>query len=206
MEKIVRLANRMDECAKVVSYACLLGSGFAVLVGVYTGISTVFGNRISFLTTAMAIHIGNIRVELSPEFVPEYVPSYEFACKRLFYGVLFLAIYLMMISYMAKIVRKILEPVKEARPFDMQVYKNMKKLGIWVLIQGVVWEITKAVIEVMTIGTYNIPALFDSEKIAGYSLEFSFNPTFLITAAVIFLLSYIFKYGAVLQTLSDETI
>ncbi len=86
MEKIVRLANRMDECAKVVSYVCLLGSGFAVLAGVYTGISIFSGSKISFLTTELAIHIGSIRVEVLPEFVPEYIPSYEFACKRLFFG------------------------------------------------------------------------------------------------------------------------
>lgn len=206
MERIVRLANRLDQCAKAVSYVCLLASGFSVLAGVYAGISIFSGSKISFLTTESAIHIGSIRVEVLPEFVPEYIPSYEFACKRLFFGTLFLAIYLVMISYMAKIVRKILEPVKEARPFDMQVYKNMKKLGIWIVIRGVIWEAVKAVTEAMTFFAYNIPTLFDSEKIAGYSLEFTFNPEFLMTAAVVFLLSYVFKYGAVLQTLSDETI
>ena len=53
---------------------------------------------------------------------------------------------------------------------------------------------------------YHVSELFRPEKIAEVEMSFKMDWKFMIVASVIFLMSYIFKYGAELQKLSDETL
>ena len=57
-----------------------------------------------------------------------------------------------------------------------------------------------------TLTGYNLNELFLSDKITGVSVTYSCDPSFLIYALVLFLMSFIFQYGSELQKLSDETL
>ena len=57
-----------------------------------------------------------------------------------------------------------------------------------------------------TLTGYNLNELFLSDKITGVSVTYSCDLSFLIYALVLFLMSFIFKYGSELQKLSDETL
>ena len=95
---------------------------------------------------------------------------------------------------------------KEGLPFDESISKNLKNLGILTLIGGGIWSVAKVIIDTTTFYAYRVSELFRPEIITHVELSISLDTTFLVIATVIFLLSYIFRYGAELQKLSDETL
>ena len=53
---------------------------------------------------------------------------------------------------------------------------------------------------------YQLNALLLSDKITKVTFNYSFDFSFLLIAAVLYLLSLVFSYGQELQQLSDETL
>lgn len=53
---------------------------------------------------------------------------------------------------------------------------------------------------------YDLPGLLLNEHITNVGINYSFDLTFVVSSAVLLLLSYVFSYGAKLQELSDETL
>lgn len=103
-------------------------------------------------------------------------------------------------------VRDILKPMTLGEPFRTGVGINLKKLAKYSIFLGIaVNAIGLAELGMMTFAL-DLPALLIGEKITGVTVNFSLDLTFLIVAAVLLLLSYIFRYGEALQQLSDETV
>ena len=99
--------------------------------------------------------------------------------------------------YGLHIFRRILRPMKEGQPFAESISADMRRLGWLVLIAG---------------GVLSVIGLFGQQRIVVASDEtFAMNThqidlTFLVVSAILFLFSYIFRYGEELQRLSDETL
>ena len=98
--------------------------------------------------------------------------------------------------YGLHIFRRILRPMKEGKPFAETVSADMRRLGWLVLIAG---------------GALSLIGLFNEQTITTPNDTFmvkthQLNVTFLGVAAMLFLFSYIFRYGEELQRLSDETL
>jgi hypothetical protein len=53
---------------------------------------------------------------------------------------------------------------------------------------------------------FDVTALFNSSVVTGYTYNGVFDTSFVASAVVLFLLSYIFRYGEGLQRESDETL
>ena len=54
------------------------------------------------------------------------------------------------------------------------------------------------------INGYDMNSIFLNDKIVGVGYNFRIDTTFIFVALVLFLLSYVFRYGTQLQQLSDE--
>lgn len=200
MEKLKKMAKNLDICAKIFMYGNIV-SGVLLLIMSIVELGNFSMNK-STLREYLVLKLGSVKVGI----VPEYAPSVQYTNIR-FFSVLLLGLGICcFMIYAAKVARKILAPMKEGLPFDESVSKNLKNLGILTLIGGSVWSVTKAVLDTTTYNAYKISEMFRPERITGVELEITLDTTFLIIAAVIFLLSYIFKYGAELQKLSDETL
>lgn len=104
------------------------------------------------------------------------------------------------------IARRILAPMKEQRPFAETAARDLKRLGWFTIVVGAAHSIMEVVMDTVVFRLYDFSQLFLSDKITSIRLETSMDFTFLIVAAVIFLLSYIFRYGAALQQQADETL
>ena len=150
----------------------------------------------------LILTLGNVKVGI----LPEQVPSVTYTNIRFSIGTLVMFSITIFVLYGVKIVRKILKPMKEGLPFDESISKNLRNLGILILIGGGIWSITKVIVDTTTFKYYQISELFRPEMITKVELSVSLDTTFLVIDAVIFLLSYIFQYGAELQKLSDETL
>lgn len=102
--------------------------------------------------------------------------------------------------------RQILKPMKEGLPFHSTISENLKKSAVYVIVWGIVKNLTM-LLEVLMIATqYQLPTLLLSDKITKVSFGYDVELGFLLVAAVLFLLSYVFRYGESLQQLSDETL
>ncbi len=104
------------------------------------------------------------------------------------------------------IIRKVLAPMKEGRPFDQGISQMIKKLAWVVLAGGAIVRIGGCITMMIEIKAYDLTAFFAESAIEGYRLNYVVDLNFIITACVLFLLSYVFRYGEELQRESDETL
>lgn len=103
-------------------------------------------------------------------------------------------------------VRDILKPMISGEPFHRSVSESLKKLARCSLILWAVLNLANIAVTGMYAFGFDLPGLLISEKITHISIESTFDLSFLLVAAVLYLLSYIFRYGEQLQKLSDETL
>lgn len=105
-----------------------------------------------------------------------------------------------------KCIRSILSPMREGLPFSGLVAPGLKKLAVLSLVLGIIVNITKAINIFLTMKCYGLPDLLISDAVTKVTVNFELDLSFIAVAAVLLLLSYIFRYGEELQQLSDETL
>ena len=105
-----------------------------------------------------------------------------------------------------KYIRQILQPMTQNQPFNSIVSNNLKKSATLSIILGVCYNLVTLVDQLMAVFVLDVPSLLISEKITHVTVNYSFDLTFLAVSGMLFLLSYIFRYGEELQQLSDETL
>ena len=103
-------------------------------------------------------------------------------------------------------IRQILEPMTQGTVFQTGISAILKKLAKLSLILCIVTNILNVVILVMHTFGYRIYDLIISEKITHLTIHANLDGTFLIVSGVLYLLSFIFRYGEELQQLADETL
>lgn len=105
-----------------------------------------------------------------------------------------------------KYIRQILQPMTQNQPFNSIVSENLKKAATLSIILGVCYNLITLADQLMAVFVLNVPSLLISEKVTHVAVNYSFDLTFLAVSGLLFLLSYIFRYGEELQQLSDETL
>ena len=91
-------------------------------------------------------------------------------------------------------------------PFDVRVSNHMKNLAKYILVGGIVFNILEVCRIMQFKQTINFNLLFNTKYVTQINFDIRLHLSFLIFAALIYLLSYIFRYGQELQQLSDETL
>lgn len=109
-------------------------------------------------------------------------------------------------AYGIKLIRNILKPMIDGQPFHACVSANLKKMGWLTLFGGIAANVVKILMQTALVHGFNLSELLSNDKITHITFNYSFDATFLFIAAVAFLMSHIFRYGADLQQLSDETL
>lgn len=91
-------------------------------------------------------------------------------------------------------------------PFDVRVSNHMKNLAKYILVGGIVFNILEVCRIMQFKQTTNFDLLFNTKYVTQVNFDIRLHLSFLVFAALIYLLSYIFRYGQELQQLSDETL
>lgn len=102
-----------------------------------------------------------------------------------------------------RLVRQILEPMKEGEPFRSGTADRIKRMGWFVIASGLLVNVFEAAVKGM-LARAIIASSAEGPVI--YGVEHRMDLGFIVTAFIIFLFSYIFRYGEELQRLSDETL
>lgn len=105
-----------------------------------------------------------------------------------------------------KYIKDILTPMSKGQPFNEIAARNMKKLALLSAIQGVLFNCIGMAERIALTHGYELDNLLKSEKVVEVNVNYAIDFSFLIATAVLLLMSYVFHYGAELQTLSDETL
>lgn len=198
MEKLKRIANQLDTWSNVGLRIFLV---CAVIIFVTAVVFAFLGDGV-YESASTSVGIGNYSFELSKEHLPE--PS---AIRlRLVSGLIFASVFIALIAYALKIVRAILAPIKEGRPFSDTVAENIRKLSWVYIIAAVFYSVGLFAVQFLVFNCYDVSSLFLSDKIIGVEIEYNLDISFVAVFGVLQLVSYIFRYGAELQAESDETL
>ncbi|MDE5679731.1 MAG: DUF2975 domain-containing protein [Lachnospiraceae bacterium] len=188
---IDRILKILKETAIVCSVICLV---FAVL-------TLLFGEKI--VAHVDIVSIGPLRLTLKNGSSL----LKESALKTgLTLSLVFAAISLAICVYGIRLIRKVLEPMKEGRPFDKGISETIKKLAWVALIGGAIIQVCGSITKIAEIKAYDFSAFFAETVVTGLSFNGMIDCSFVVTACVLFLLSYVFRYGEELQQESDETL
>ena len=94
----------------------------------------------------------------------------------------------------------------DGNPFAPSVSGNLKKLSLLTLVYGVWGNLGSVVLTFLKMNHFQLDRLADGELILSVAPNYQLNLGFVIVYLVFLLASYIFRYGAELQQLSDETL
>lgn len=199
--------NQMIKMAKILDKIFHVIQILNIVVGIIClcGILIVFaGFRLGIAQPAdtLTIHQGHLILKIAEQYTMS-------ANRDLSYGIvlsLSLAIEIFMIYRVCYYIRRILKPMKEERPFEVCIADDFKNLGIFVLVYGLISNVLEMIKANMDFKYYGLQHLTDSDYVVSAGSKFQFDMRFMIVFLILLLVSYIFRYGAELQQLSDETL
>lgn len=124
---------------------------------------------------------------------------------------LFGAFSMALVLYMEKQIYNVLSCVKKEKPFDALCIKSIKVLGFCILGASFLLDFTK------NLSVYLMYSMFELDTVVitsplfkgsfeGYSLSFPINFSLLGVGIIVLFLSYVFEYGAHLQSEYDATL
>lgn len=122
-----------------------------------------------------------------------------------FVMVFIIPIKILMLTVSIYIFRKILKPMKNALPFDETVRKNLALLGKVFSAGGIFINLIRNA-TITVIDEHGLDFVMRYECIEGYICSYEFDMIYFFVAAVLFLLSFVFRYGEELQKQADETL
>ena len=196
--KMVRVAKNLDIFANVGGKITAAAGIVCVAVAVLT---LIFGSRM-FTEGNITLNLDFIQLHLSDgvdvneQFIKLYV------CIATLGG----SIICFLVYYISKLLRKILAPMKDGRPFEKGISEHLKKVGWAVLIGGFLSELVGIAARILMQKAYSVDTLFASAAVSKIETVFTINLNFVLIACAVFLLSYIFTYGQILQQDIDETL
>lgn len=200
--------NKLSKTAKIISL--LLGIAFWIIL-VYNLVYGCFIARSCFATfkapefqTVLSVN-GITQGSLSLYSETGIAISRETLLWEYALSLMVSFIQMPILCYGIQLLRKILSPIAQQRPFS-GTSGILKKLG-WVSVilalfrNGFEWGLVYMNEHIMPVSE-----LFHGSSITRVSFRFEPDMTFIMVAVVIFILAAVFRYGEELQQLSDETL
>ncbi len=200
MNKLNTIAKKLDTFIKVISLILIIGLAVSIPIFILNILILKFDPNCSILTDF--IELGNFKFTLSPQNAPSTNAAMLYF--TLDFAFLFLSGILCYIFL--RVIRNILKPIILEQPFHLTTSVNMKKLGWIYIIFGIVVNIFTIAESLILYYSYNWDKIPTNDFFTKITPQFTFDLDFIFVSAFIFLLSYIFKYGAELQQQVDETL
>ena len=196
MDKLQKTARGLDVVFKILAILAILGIILLVAINII-GVAVGYDKMYEPNNASLMISTGGYHINAKDLGTPQQIGSFILMLS------LSAAVSLAAVWYGIRIIRHILAPMKEGKPFSQGISSDFKKLGWFVIIYGIIYNVFDLFIK-NQLAFRLLPVMADGPVTVG--IEHRLDPTFLIIAFILFLCSYIFRYGEELQTLSDETI
>ena len=197
--KFMKTSKIIDRILKIVQGFLVAG---VIVCAIFIPLTAVLGTKI--IADASTVELGGLNIVLAGDYHNYLDLS---GIKMSIIIVLITAIISCAVAWLC--LRKILDilsPMKEGRPFEEGISKNIRQLALIILVGGGIAEAGGAIGQVFTIKAYNLATLFNNAAIDHATYDYNFSLWFIIVALILFFLSYVFRYGEELQKESDETL
>lgn len=203
MNKLSNTAKKLDSFFKILNVflmigivCCLVGIGIIAVGFLFNLDPYTIGNGYN------SLEFGRLSIEIAES----YAPDEWYVLMLVSVEIVITLICLLIARRCNTCVRDILQPMTQGEPFHNTISANLKKLAKNSMILCIIVNCMEIATTCMFVWGYDLVNLLLSEKITHVTFLTEFDLTFLIVAAVLYLLSYIFRYGEELQQLSDETL
>ncbi len=197
-KKFMTTAKHLDITAKICG-SLFQAAGIVLLI--FAALVLLLGEKM-FDTSSLSLDLDFLKLYLSEAHrgVSAEVKGYTI------FGLLSGSLLCFLTWYTAKLLRKILTPMKSGRPFEADIPGHLKKISWIVLIGGIVSQILSFLQSLLLIRAYPMEDLFASSVIEKIEYAFTADFNFVLLFCAVRFLSYIFSYGQTLQQESDETL
>ncbi|MBP3655436.1 MAG: DUF2975 domain-containing protein [Clostridia bacterium] len=202
MDKLVSAAKKLDVFFNVMRKIALVALIVVVcLTAVLTVVSmidpdAVIGGELNI------VDIGPVSIELAPEYAPSNGNILAHTWVMVLVAIVCGGTFYVGIG----LIRRILQPMKEGRPFDVNTAGCVKKLAYCSLVLGVAQNVGRLAEAMTAVRAFGLDRLVQNEMIRSVSVNYTLELGFVVIFFVLMLVSYLFAYGAQLQQLSDETL
>lgn len=196
-DKSKDLLKKMCFILKIVRWVCLISVVLLIGLSLFYAFNkdvynTLFGSiRIDYLQL-----IFNDDLALNKDKMSMWLPLIF----------LITAIFIFIIYKSIQTIESICTITMDHTPFDVSVSNHMKNLAKYILAGGIVFNILEVCRVLYFKQILNFDLLFNTKYVTQINFDIRLHLSFLVFAALIYLLSYIFRYGQELQQLSDETL
>ena len=196
--------EKMMKTAKGLYTAAGIGQGFMIagMIVVVLAAVMVFVGLEDFAVSSTSVEIGDLTVYLTEE----YAGKFEMSSSKLLVLLATALVTIAVVWYGLKIAKDILRPMREGNPFTVSVSKKIRSLARLELIGGILTIALQSISSYQMASDLDVLALFREGVVDHIRITSSFDVNFIFIAFILYLLSYVFKYGEELQQLSDETL
>ena len=199
MEKFKKYMDILDKVLKAFNIAFLV---LAIVMVVFSVVGFIGIPNVIIREIENTLTVGVLELEVTENGIL----GAEKTNNLLAVSALIAAVQFAVAYVFVRILRKLISPVIEGNIFHPAVAENIKKLAIYVLIGGFISELLNFAGSAVVLAAYDLSAMFNEGLVANHSLTFEMNDNFIVYAGIIYLLSFVFKYGAELQAQVDETL
>ena len=200
--KMIRTAEKLDAFFRVMEKVTVIAAVVMVVVmAVLTAVNAV-NPDVVIGEDFHLVDLGPLTVELAEEYAPDNSTVLSYAWIYVALGLAAAAV----IRYAFSQIRRVLQPMKEGDPFRPEVSDHIRRLGYVALVLGVVQNLARTVETANAVRHFGLDRLAAGGQIRSVTANYTFDLSFLVVFFVLLLMSYIFRYGAELQQLSDETL
>lgn len=197
-EKLMSTAKTGDTVAKIVGAVLQV---FAIIFAIFAVLVLILGEKM-FEAGSLSLDLDFIKLHLSSQYqtVTGMMKLYTAA------SLVAAAVSFAVVSWGCVLLRKILAPMKEGRPFDSEVPGILKQAAWVVLVGGGVVQLLGVAGRFFATKAYPLDMVFTSAAIRDWEVNITVDWTFVQIFFVLMLLSHVFSYGVRLQQESDETL
>lgn len=200
MEKLMKTSKTVDNIL-MIAYKLMQVAGIILLVSIGICIIAQFVDKLP-MAELTSVSVSDVELTFKE---PMLIDS----AKAVIEMVVTLVVALLVIGitcYMIQLLRKVLAPMIVGQPFDGTVSKNIKKLGIAVIVNGLAIDIAESVMSSMAFYMYDIAELILSDNISKIMVNSELSLDSVLVGVLVIMLSHVFRYGEQLQQQADETL
>lgn len=203
MNQLTGTAKKVDTFFRVIRIFLIIGAVSAIVSLLIIGAGFLFSLDPNTIGTGYdTLSLGMLELTIAEGFVADT----DVTLIHVAVGMALVLVVLIIGVRTVDWIREILAPMKQGEPFAGIVSVNLRKLAIVVIALGVVENIATTVETLLITSRYDLYGLLNSDRITGVTVKYEYSLSFIAIAVLLFLLSYVFRYGEQLQRLSDETL
>ena len=196
--KLAKAAGIVDQIAKICSG---IFKAIVIVTLIFAVLVVIFGEKM-YASGSLTAEFGFVKLYLAPEYqgITSMTKVYTVV------ALLCSAVSCAMLSCICSMLRQLLAPMKEGRPFERSVPADLRKIAWITLVGGALNQVLKLVEQLFVIKALPMDRIFSGDAVVSRNYVFLFNGNFILIFFLIMFLSYIFSYGQSLQQEADETV